>query len=165
MAGRRPSHPRPSLGGGDGGRGCDRGRCHPAGRPGPRRPRERGVPAAAASSPPGRPAAAAQLRRLTVVRRGVLFMGVMTGTCLVVLAYSDGFHPALPAVPHLIGVTLAAVLVWLVMAAVVTWLAELLRRHHHALAAGGWRHGKRGTIAAARMAGKGGRSATSRLTS
>jgi hypothetical protein len=92
-------------------------------------------------------------------------MGVMTGTCLVVLAYSDGFHPALPAVPHLIGVTLAAVLVWLVMAAVVTWLAELLRRHHKALAAGGWRHGKRGTIAAARMAGKGGRSATSRLTS
>jgi hypothetical protein len=99
------------------------------------------------------------------VRRGVLFIGVMTGTCLVVLAYSDGFHPALPAVPHLIGVTLAAVLVWLVMAAAVTWLAELLRRHHKALAGHAVRHGKRGTIAAARMAGNGGRSVTSRLTS
>ena len=93
------------------------------------------------------------------MRRGVLFTGIAIGTCLVVLAYSDGFHPALPGLPHLIGVTLGAVLVWLALAAVVTWLAELLRRHHKALPG----YGKRGTLAAARFAGKGGRSVTSRL--
>jgi hypothetical protein len=36
--------------------------------------------------------------------------------------------------------------------------AELLRRHHKALATHAARHGKRGTIAAARATGKGGRS-------
>jgi hypothetical protein len=99
------------------------------------------------------------------VRRAVLFTGITLGTCLTVLAYMDGARLAVPGVPHLIGVTLGAVLAWLAMAAAVTWLTELLRRHHKAIAAGGWRHGKRGTIAAARMAGNGGRSATSRLTS
>ena len=94
------------------------------------------------------------------MRRGVLFAGIAIGTCLVVLAYMDGAHPAVPGVPHLIGVTLGAVLVWLAMAAGVTWLAELLRRHHKALPA----YGKRGTIAAARFAGKGGRSVTAPLT-
>jgi hypothetical protein len=99
------------------------------------------------------------------VRRAVLFTGITLGTALTVLAYMDGARLAVPGVPHLIGVTLGAVLVWLALAAVVTWLAELARRHHKAIAAGGWRHGKRGTIAAARMAGKGGRSAGSRLAS
>jgi hypothetical protein len=99
------------------------------------------------------------------VRRAVLFAGITLGTCLTVLAYMDGARLAVPGVPHLIGVTLGAVLVWLAMAAAVTWLAELLRRHHKALAVHAARHGKRGSIAAARMAGNGGRSVTSRLTS
>lgn len=98
------------------------------------------------------------------MRRAVLFAGIMLGTCLTVLAYMDGARLAVPGLPHLIGVTLGAVLVWLALAAAATWLAELLRRHHKAIAAGGWRHGKRGTLAAARKARKGGRSATARLT-
>jgi hypothetical protein len=98
------------------------------------------------------------------VRRGALFAGVMLGTCLVVLAYMDGARPALPFLPHALGVLLGAIVVWLVFATVVTALAEVLRRHHKAIASQGWRHGKRGTIAAARVAGKGGRSATSSLT-
>jgi hypothetical protein len=98
------------------------------------------------------------------VRRAVLFAGITLGTCLTVLAYWNGARLAVPGVPHLIGVTLGAVLVWLALGAVVTWLAELLRRHHKAIAAGGWRHGKRGTLAAARTARKGGRSAGSRLS-
>jgi hypothetical protein len=99
------------------------------------------------------------------VRRAALFTGITLGTCLTVLAYMDGARLAVPALPHLIGVTLGAVLVWLALAAAVTWLAELLRRHHKALAAHAARHGKRGAIAAARTAGRGGRSVTSRLTS
>jgi hypothetical protein len=98
------------------------------------------------------------------VRRLVLFTGIALGTCLTVLAYWNGARLAVPGMPHLIGVTLAAVLVWLALAAVVTWLTEMLRRHHKVIAAGGWRHGKRGAIGAARAAGKGGRSVTSRLS-
>ena len=98
------------------------------------------------------------------MRRAVLFTGLTLGTCLTALAYMDGARLAVPGVPHLIGVTLGAVLVWLAMAAMVTWLAELLRRHHRTLAAHAGRQGKRGTLAAGRMAGRGGRSVTSRLT-
>ena len=99
------------------------------------------------------------------MRRGALFAEIVLGTCLLTLAYMDGARPAVPGVPRLIGVTLGAVLAWLALAAAVTWLAEMLRRHHKAIAAHGWRHGKRGTLAAARVAGRGSRSVTSRLTS
>ena len=99
------------------------------------------------------------------MRRAVLLTGLALGTCLTALAYMDGARLAVPGVPHLIGVTLGAVLVWLALAAVVTWLAELARRHHKALAVHAGRHGKRATIATARAAGKGGRSIRDRLAS
>ena len=99
------------------------------------------------------------------VHRAVLFTGLALGTCLVTLAYMDGARPAVPGMPHWLGIVAGAVLAWLACAAIVAALAELLRRHYKALAVHTARHGKRGTIAAARMAGKGGRSAGSRLAS
>jgi hypothetical protein len=98
------------------------------------------------------------------VRRPVKFAGIVLGTCLLTLAYMDGARPAIPGVPHWLGLALGAVLAWLAAAALVAALAELLRRHHRTLAAHAARHGKRGTLAAARVAGRGGRSVTSRLT-
>ena len=98
------------------------------------------------------------------MRRPILFAGIALGTCLLVLAYWHGFVPAMPGLPRLLGLTLGAVVAWLIAATVMATLAELLRRHHKAIAAHGWRHSKRGAIAAAGVAGRSGRSVTSRLT-
>lgn len=98
------------------------------------------------------------------MRRAVLFTGIALGTCLVTLAYMDGARPAVPGMPHWLGIAVGAVLAWLACGALAASLAELARRHHKTLARHAARHGKRGAIAAARTAGKGSRSATSRLT-
>src|ERR1035441_788363 len=176
MGSGRPSHSRSFHGRAAGRCGRDRGRCHLARRPDPRRPRQCDAPSAAPRRPPGRRAAAAFVWRLPVsvaagpgasprVRRAVLFTGIALSTCLVTLAYMDGARPAVPGMPHWLGIAAGAVLAWLAGAALVPASAGLLRGHYKALAVHTARHGKRGTIAAARMAGKGGRSAGSRLAS
>jgi hypothetical protein len=99
------------------------------------------------------------------MRRVILWTGLVLGTCIVTLAYMDGARPALPGVPHWLGLALGAVLVWLALAALVATAAEMLRRHHRTIAVHAGRHGKRATIATARAAGKGGRSIRDRLAS
>jgi hypothetical protein len=92
------------------------------------------------------------------VSRAVLFTGVTLGTALLVTAYWDGWRPRIPALPSVLGVLAGAVTTWLLFAALATVAAELLRRHHKALARHTARGAGRGTLAAARTAGKGSRS-------
>src|ERR1035441_8277775 len=138
MGSGRPSHPRSFHGRAAGRCGRDRGRCHLARRPDPRRPRQCDAPSAAARLPPGRRAAAAFVWRLPVsvaagpgasprVRRAVLFTGLALGTCLVTLAYMDGARPAVPGMPHWLGIVAGAVVAWLACGALAASLAELAR--------------------------------------
>jgi hypothetical protein len=95
--------------------------------------------------------------------RGALFAGVMLGTAVLTLAYMDGARPRIGGMPAFLGVALGAVIVWLAVVAASSVAAELLRRNRKAIAKGTVRHGKRGAIATARAAGKGRRSASTRL--
>jgi hypothetical protein len=89
-------------------------------------------------------------------RRAVALTGVTIGTALLVTAYWQGWRPRIPALPPALGAPTGAPAGWLLFVGTVT--AELLRRHHKALAAGAARQASRGTVAAARAAGTGTRS-------
>jgi len=84
--------------------------------------------------------------------RLALWAGVAAGTALVVLAEWNGVHPRIGGMPHWAGYAAGFAAVWLAAAGLAAWAAELLRRHHQALASGAWRHGRRGALAAARRA-------------
>jgi hypothetical protein len=99
--------------------------------------------------------------------RAVVWTGIALGTCLAVLAMTDGARLRIGGVPSWLGVFLGAVIVWVLIAGASVALAELVRRHHKTAARyaarqsgraarGGWAvarcHGRRGLGAAARWA-------------
>jgi hypothetical protein len=88
------------------------------------------------------------------VSRAVLFTGVMLGTALAVLAMTDGarLHIGGSSLPRWIQAVLGAVVLWLIIIAVTTVLAELLRRNHKAAARWSWSQARRGGGAAGRRA-------------
>jgi hypothetical protein len=96
-----------------------------------------------------------------------MWIGLMLGTTLAVLAMVNGARLKVGDVPSFIGVFLGGVIVWLLVVGATTLVAELLRRHHKAIgraaghqagraATGGFRlarrHGGRGLNAAGRWA-------------
>ena len=84
-----------------------------------------------------------------VTSRPVLFTGLALGTALTVLAVWDGLRLNVPGVPSILRVVLGVLILWALFAAVGAVLSELSVRHHRAVLAHGWRHGKRGGAAAA----------------
>ena len=85
----------------------------------------------------------------TGITRPVLLAGIALGTCLTILAMWNGVRLRVPDIPPVIGAALGAVIVWALFMAVAAVLSELTVRHHRAVLAHGWRHGKRGGHAAA----------------
>ena len=84
----------------------------------------------------------------TLVSRAVLWTGLALGTCLAILAITDGVRLRIGGMPSVLGVILGAVMVWVLIVLAAVTLAELVRRHHRAAIRHGWRHGKRGGAAA-----------------
>jgi hypothetical protein len=82
----------------------------------------------------------------TGVSRAVIWIGLAAGTFLTVLAVTHGIR-----VPGL-EVVLSVFMTWVLLMLLTVTGAELLRRHHRALAAHAARHGKRGALAAGRGA-------------
>jgi hypothetical protein len=93
----------------------------------------------------------------TGLSRAVIWTGLALGTAVTVLAVMNGVR-----VPRLETV-LSVLATWALLALLAIAVAELLRRHHRAIAGHAARHGKRGALAAARGTRSGARSATAWL--
>jgi hypothetical protein len=85
-----------------------------------------------------------------LVSRAVIFTGIALGTCLAVLAITDGARLRLGDMPGWLGAVLGAVLVWVLIVLAAVTAAELVRRHHRTAGRYALRHGKRGAAATAR---------------
>src|SRR5208282_4575133 len=85
----------------------------------------------------------------TLVSRAVLWTGIALGSCLAILAITDGARLRIGGMPSVLGVILGAVLVWALIVLAAVALAEVVRRHHRAAIRHSWRYGKRGGAAAA----------------
>ena len=88
----------------------------------------------------------------TLVSRAVLWTGIALGTCLAILAITDGVRLRIGGMPSVLGVILGAVLVWALIVLAAVALAELIRRHHRTAGRYALKHGKRGAVATARHA-------------
>jgi hypothetical protein len=84
--------------------------------------------------------------------RAVVWTGIALGTCLAVLAISDGAVLRIGGLPSWLGVLLGALIVWALIAAASVAVAELVRRHHKTAARYAIRQGRRGAAAAGRGA-------------
>lgn len=85
-----------------------------------------------------------------LVSRAVIFTGIALGTCLAVLAITDGARLRLGGMPGWLGAVLGAVLVWALIVLAAVTAAELVRRHHRTAGRCALRHGRRGAAATAR---------------
>ena len=85
----------------------------------------------------------------TLTGRAVIWTGLVAGTAITVLAVLHGIR-----IPGL-EVVLSVLATWALLVAGAITAAELLRRHHRALARHAARHGKRGALLAARHSRRG----------
>ena len=92
----------------------------------------------------------------TLVSRAVLWTGIALGTCLAILAITDGVRLRIGGMPSVLGVILGAVLVWALIVLAAVTLAELIRRHHRTVGRYALKHGKRGAVATGRHPGMAG---------
>ena len=96
----------------------------------PSKTTDSGTPAAKAPTPP--------------LGRAVIWIGLALGTAVTVLAVMHGIR-----IPGL-EVVLSVLVTWVLLIVLAVTVAELLRRHHRAMARHAWRHGKRGALFAGR---------------
>jgi hypothetical protein len=81
-------------------------------------------------------------------------MGVFTGTVLAIAACTHGIYGPRPGPPGFLSIIAGFAVEWLIFTAAATLAAELLRRHHKAIAATAWRAtGARGRPAVDRLTG------------
>jgi hypothetical protein len=99
----------------------------------------------------------------TWLTRPVLLAGLALGTFVTASAVYGGARPHLTSLPFFLPLVLGVLAELLVIVAVATVLAALLRRHQRALLSGAWRHGRRGTVAAFQVSRKHGGSLRERL--
>ena len=93
--------------------------------------------------------------------RAVVWTGIALGTCLAVLAISDGAVLRIGGLPSWLGTFLGALIVWALIAGTSVVLAELVRRHHKTAARYAVRQGRRGGAPPAGVPGRhGGRGPT-----
>jgi len=108
---------------------------------------------AAPAAPPAGDTEETRVSKVPAARpfpRAVIWFGLAAGTALTVLAVMHGIR-----VPGL-EVVLSVLATWALLLVLAVTAAELLRRHHRALAAHGWRHSKRGLSFASRHGRRGG---------
>jgi hypothetical protein len=84
--------------------------------------------------------------------RAVAWTGIALGTCLAVLAMSDGMVLRIGGLPSWLGAFVGGLLVWALIAGASVAIAELVRRHHRTAARYAARQGRRGGAAAVRGA-------------
>jgi len=122
----------------------------------------------ATATPTGKAPASEAPARKAPIGRAVIWIGLALGTAVTVLAVMNGIR-----IPGL-EVLLSVAATWVLLIVLAVTVAELLRRHHQAVARHAWRHGKRGALfaaghgrrgalAAGRGARRGGRSAAGYL--
>jgi hypothetical protein len=75
--------------------------------------------------------------------RPVLLAGLAVGTFVTASAVYGGARPHLTSLPYFLPLVFGVLAELLVIVAVATVLAALLRRHHRALLGGAWKHGRR----------------------
>jgi hypothetical protein len=97
-------------------------------------------------------AATATEQGRTLVSRAVIWTGIALGTCLAILAITDGVRLRIGGMPSVLGVLLGAVVVWALIVLAVVALAELTRRHRRTAGRYALKQGKRGAVATARHA-------------
>ena len=85
-------------------------------------------------------AAGADARR--GLSRAVIWTGIALGTCLAILAMSDGAVLRVGGLPSWLGLFLGGVIVWALVVLAAVTLAELTRRHHRAAARYAVRQGR-----------------------
>jgi hypothetical protein len=85
-------------------------------------------------------------------------MGIITGTVLVIAACTHGIYGPRPGPPGFLSIIAGIAIEWVGFTAAATLAAELLRRHHKAVAASAWRAaGSRGRSVVDRLTGWAGR--------
>jgi len=103
-------------------------------------------------------AEASQIPMPRAFPRAVLWLGLAAGTAVTVLAVMNGIRfPGLEIV-------LSVLVTWALLMVLAVTVAELLRRHHRALARHGWRHSKRGAAFAGHHTRRGAKAAGGYLT-
>ncbi len=100
----------------------------------------------------------------TLVGRAVLWTGIALGTCLAVLAITDGVRLRIGGMPSVLGVIIGAAVVWALIVLAAVTLAEVVRRHHRTVGRYALKHGKRGAVATGRHARRHGGTALRWLT-
>ena len=103
------------------------------------------------------PASEAPARKAPI-GRAVIWIGLALGTAATVFAVMNGIR-----IPGL-EVVLSVAVTWVLLIVVAVTVAELLRRHHRAMARHAWRHGKRGVLFARRHTHRGASSLGGYLT-
>jgi len=94
--------------------------------------------------------------------RAVIWTGIALGTALAVLVISDGARLRIGGMPGWLGVSVGAVIVWVLIVLAAVTLAELTRRHHKTAGKYAIRQGKRGALATSRRARRHGRALITR---
>jgi hypothetical protein len=98
----------------------------------------------------------------TGLSRAVIWTGIALGTALAVLVISDGARLRIGGMPGWLGVSVGAVIVWVLIVLAAVTLAELTRRHHKTAGKYALRQGKRGALATGRRARRHGRALITR---
>jgi hypothetical protein len=101
-----------------------------------------GTPAAKApeAPPPGTTGSGTPAPKAPPLGRAVVWAGLAAGTAVTVLAVMNGIR-----IPGL-QVVLSVLATWVLLMVLAVTVAEMLRRHHRALARHAWRHSKRGAL-------------------
>jgi hypothetical protein len=86
----------------------------------------------------------------TLISRAVIWTGLALGTCLAVLAITDGVRLRIGGMPSVLGAVLGAAVVWALIVLAAVALAELVRRHHRTVGHYALRQAKRGAVSTAR---------------
>ena len=114
-----------------------------------------GTPAAKAPKTPpttaGSGTPAAKAPKAPPLGRAMVWAGLAAGTAITVLAVMHGIR-----IPGL-QVVLSVLATWVLLMVLAVTVAELVRRHHRAMARHAWRHSKRGALFAGHHSRRGAR--------
>jgi hypothetical protein len=114
------------------------------------------------SSGPGKEEEQAGQRSGTGLSQAAVWTGIALGTALTVLAMINGARLRIGGMPAWLGVSIGAVIAWVLIVLTAVTLAELTRRHHETARRYAMRQGKRGALASGRAARRHGRALLAR---
>ena len=104
------------------------------------------------SSGPGEEEGQARQQSGSGLSKAVVWIGIMLGTALAILAITNGALLRVGGMPDWLGVTLGVLIVWVLIVLAAVTLAELTRRHHKTARRYAIRQARRGAVATGRAA-------------